>query len=186
MSDNKKIVYTVPKYFNKFTKESKKQPHIKGKLLGEIKKRNLNTIEVKEAGKATIVIVRPDRILTDAKYNEKFPEISEIKTEPLFKTDYILSDAMLEEQEEISEKEYTFAKPETVTNTEVLEDAKQEMKKEGVQLSLFEALLTPEETEVYQNFGKYFPKENEYFTELDKIDFVKLLNLGGIEPSCGI
>jgi len=191
MSNNRQIVFTVPKAFDKFTQEKKKQPHLKGKLLAEIKKRNLDTIKVKEAGKATLVIVKPDRVLTDEAYKNQIPEKPKTLINPLyigtmFEDDYALSDTMLEEQEEASEKEYTFVQPKSKNNTEILNEAKQEMRKEGVQLSLFEALLNPEQTEVYENFGKYFPKENEYFTEQDKIDFIKLLNLGGIEPSCGI
>jgi len=182
LSNDKQISYTIPKPDVRDIGFAgyKKDAYLKKKLLEELESRLMTTVSVKEIGKATVVTVKPDLVLADDKY-EKMEPNEVVQNVPLsvFQEDYDISEQALEE-EEYAEPRYL-----ATQRTDNQINNKQELKKVGVQLSLFNDDLSPEQSEIYLNFEKYYPSM-DYLSDKERKDFVKLLSKGAIETKCKI
>lgn len=65
------------------------------------------------------------------------------------------------------------------------QENRNELKKEGIVIDI-NTYLNPEQSEIYDNFGKYFPEQNSYMDNWDKINFIKLLSKGALEVKCRV
>lgn len=180
LSNDRQIVYKVPK-FEGIDKEGagyKKDAFLKKELEKTLADKRMDTVSVRETPRAFLVTVRPDKIMTDAEYDAlKLEMPTQPKEVILFEDDYEVSEEALEEQYE-KEKQYDELPRDTVR-----QENKKQLSKVGVQLKLFEDDLTPEQSEIYTNFDKYYPSMT-YLNDEERKDFIRLLSKGAIETKC--
>ncbi len=167
--------FTIPKITTEKSiskGEFAKDPSKLNRLNNYIKEYNIDFLSVKELPKSYIVYVLPYTGMSDKEVLEMYKELDVVP---------ITSEEDIEEYEVSSSER---AIPLDNTSEEVLKKAKQEMGKEGIQLTIND-VIDPTTSEMFSKFDTLFPDWRNLSNQ-DKQDFIILYNKGYIPANCGI